>query len=151
MAFPGLLTIVQKSKLPVFDDVLRDIIGIVTGTLCRFHITDDSAAFAMGWNHRQRWQASLAKGGGQIARLAMLPVSVKRELWLRLRPVFGFEAAESDNPELEKRIADLEAERDREAKEREAMQKRLNELDDFVRRQFQPVSPQQPHEERKTA
>ena len=145
-----LFGVVQAPRIPDFHSVMRDVVGVVTSVMCRFHISDDSAAASAGWNHRQRWQDSL-KHGGNVSRLAMLPDNIKRELWFRLRPLFAIAASEADNPELEQRIAELEAERDREAKEREALQKRFAELEELVRRRLTPASPQQPHEERKSA
>lgn len=141
MPLPFLL-VLPTPKVPPIEDV-KAIVGSV---LKRFGYGIKWASDECGYAARQHFERSL-DNGGVIARLALLPDEIKRALYRDLGPLFGYEANEAVDPKIEKRIADLEAERDREARERESLQKRFTELEDFVRRSLTPASPQQPHEE----
>jgi hypothetical protein len=142
---PFLFTVTAPKRPPI-----AEVQAIVGAALKRFGYGIKWAAGECGYAARQHFERSL-ESGGCIARLALLPDEIKRAIYRDLGPLFGVSAAAADNPELEKRIADLEAERDREAREREADRQRLNELEAIVRRLSQPASPQQPHEERQIA
>ena len=141
MSLP-LFFVVTAPKAPPIEDV-KAIIG---AALRRAGWGIKRAADECGYAARQHFERSI-ESGGCIARIALLPDDIKRAIYRDLGPLFGFAAAEAANPELEKRIADLEAELVREATEREADRRRLTELEDFVRRNLTPASPQQPHEE----
>lgn len=141
---PFLFTVAAPK--PTYAGEVRSIVG---SALMRFQRGVKWAAQECGYAARQHFERAISDDN-LIERLARLPDDVKRAIYRDLGPLFGFAADESLNPELEKRIADLELERDREAREREALQERLNELERFVRPLLQPASPQ-PHEERKSA
>lgn len=143
MSLP-LFFVVTAPKLPPIEDVK----AIVGGALRRFHWGIKRAADECGYAARQHFERSL-DSGGCIARLALLPDEIKRAIYRDLGPLFGFAAAEAANPDLEKRIADLEADLERQARDREALQERFNELEQLVRRAL-PASTE-PHEERRSA
>lgn len=142
---PFLFTVTVPKAAPV--EAIRDAIASV---LVRFRLPIKAAAFEMQMP-RQNLERSLRDYGPSVARLAMLPQDVKRSIWQALKPFFGYDAAEADNPELEQRLADLEAAREREAREREALQERFNELEALVRRLSRPASTDTPHEEQRIA
>jgi chaperonin cofactor prefoldin len=132
---------------PTYSGEVKAVVG---GVLKRFQRGIKWAASECGYAARQHFERAI-ENDNLIERLARLPEDMKRAIYRDLGPLFGVSAAAAENPELEKRIADLEAERDRDAKEREALQERFNELEALVRRLAQPASPQQPHEERQIA
>lgn len=140
MSLP-LFFVVTAPKAPPIEDV-KAIIG---SALKRFQWGIKRAADECGYAARQHFERSL-DAGGCIARLALLPDDIKRAIYRDLGPLFGFASAEAANPELEKRIADLEADLEKQARDREALQTRFNELEELVRRSLKPASPQ-PHEE----
>jgi chaperonin cofactor prefoldin len=131
---------------PTYAGEVRAVVG---SALKRFQRGIKWASDECGYAARQHFERAIGDDN-LIERLARLPDDVKRAIYRDLGPLFGFAAAESLDPEIEKRIADLELERDREAREREALQERLNELERLVRPLLQPASPQ-PHEERISA
>lgn len=144
---PFLFMVTAPQRRP--QDFVRHIAGAFYSVLEKYHVSRESAAEACGFKSRQRLEESL-KHGGNISRFMALPDLHKRDLWQLLKPFFGYAASEADNPELEQRIADLEADKAREAKEREALQTRFDELERIVRRLDKPAA-DVPHEVRKTA
>jgi len=112
------------------------------GVLRRFQRGIKWASDECGYAARQGFERSL-DNGGVIARLVLLPDDIKRALYRDLGPLFGVASDEAANPELEKRIADLEADLEKQAAEREADRTRLRELEDLVLRRLAPESPQQ--------
>ena len=117
------------------------------GVLKQFGVERKVAQDVMGYSTRQHFDDALNMRTFPIYRLSLLPDPIKRSLWESLKRFFGYEADEATNPELERRIAELETAREQEARDREADRARLNELEALVRRLSQPATAT-PHEER---
>lgn len=122
----GLLTLVPTKPAPPVEPISTAIREVFV----RLRVPFKSAAADMGVP-QSNLSRSLNEFGPSVARLAMLPSSVKRQVWYALRPFFGFE--EPEPPVID--VADL--------------QRRVVELEDFVRRLQPPVT--QPQENRRTA
>lgn len=141
MAGLPFMLVLPAPKLPPIAEV-KAIVGSV---LKRFNYGIKWASDECGYAARQHFERSLDHGG-VIARLVLLPDEIKRAIYRDLGPLFGYAASEAANPELEQRIAELEADKQRAADEREALQRRFDELERIVRRLDKPASTT-PHEE----
>lgn len=139
---PILFTVSLPKAPPIAE--MRDAFLSV---LVRHGLAPKRAAGDMGYEQRQNFERSLNVYGLPVTRLALLSPEIGRAVWQAFKPWFGFAAAEAEDPAMERRLADLESENARLAKEQEANHKRLSQLEEIVRR----LAPASTEDERKRA
>lgn len=102
--------------------------------LQQFGVGRKFAQAEMHFKTRQHFDDALNLRTFTVYRLSLLPDEIKRVLWQGLKQFFGYEASEADNPELERRIGELEA-------ENRELQRRFDELEALVKRVLPKETP----------